>query len=29
MTGDVKKGVILLERALTIAPDDILIMEDL
>jgi Flp pilus assembly protein TadD len=29
MTGDVKKGVILLERALTIAPDDMLIMEDL
>ncbi len=29
MTGDVKKGVILLERALTIAPDDVLIMEDL
>lgn len=29
MIGDVKKGVILLERALTIAPDDLLIMEDL
>jgi tetratricopeptide (TPR) repeat protein len=29
MTGDLKKGVILLERALTIAPDDMLIMEDL
>lgn len=29
MIGDVKKWVILLERALTIAPDDILIMEDL
>ena len=29
MVGDVKKGVILLERALTIAPDDMLIMEDL
>jgi len=29
MTGDVKKWVILLERALTIAPDDLLIMEDL
>lgn len=29
MTGEIKKGVILLERALTIAPDDILIMEDL
>ncbi|MBP6921124.1 tetratricopeptide repeat protein [Candidatus Gracilibacteria bacterium] len=29
MMGDVKKGVILLERALTIAPDDMLIMEDL
>lgn len=29
MMGDVKKWVILLERALTIAPDDILIMEDL
>lgn len=29
MTGDVKKWVILLERALTISPDDVLIMEDL
>lgn len=29
MTGDVKKWIILLERALTIAPDDMLIMEDL
>ena len=29
MTGDVKKWVILLERALAIAPDDMLIMEDL
>ncbi len=29
MIGDIKKWVILLERALTIAPDDVLIMEDL
>lgn len=29
MIGDIKKWVILLERALTIAPDDMLIMEDL
>ncbi len=29
MVGEVKKGIILLERALTIAPDDLLIMEDL
>lgn len=29
MIGEVKKGIILLERALTIAPDDMLIMEDL
>lgn len=29
MVGEVKKWIILLERALTIAPDDILIMEDL
>ena len=29
MVWDVKKGIILLERALTIAPDDMLIMEDL
>ena len=29
MIGEVKKGIILLERALNIAPDDMLIMEDL
>lgn len=29
MVGEVKKWIILLERALTIAPDDLLIMEDL
>ena len=29
MIGDIKKGVILLQRALNIAPEDELIMEDL
>jgi len=29
MMGDIKKGIILLQRALNIAPEDELIMEDL
>lgn len=29
MVGDIKKGIILLERALNISPEDELIMEDL